>query len=67
MTPQPIKQRWPYWVDVTAADDQQTRETWLQQNLGEFKDRWYSVYRHNGTKYFFLDHKDAVLFLLRWS
>ena len=67
MTPQLIKQHWPYWVNVAAADDQQAREIWLTTNLGQFGNHWYAVFYHNSTEYYFQHHKDATIFTLRWS
>jgi hypothetical protein len=64
------KELWPYRVSFDVEQTQSTMydvETWLEETIGSFKDRWNAVYKSNGTDFYFRRGKDATLFTLRWS
>ena len=60
---------WPHkiTVGIVKDPDPDAVETWLGQNVGQFREHWNAVYYHAHTDYYFRNGQDAILFALRWT
>ena len=59
------KELWPH--RVTIENYTNGVETWLEENLGTFKDQWNAVYARNKSDYYFRKQQDATWFALKWT
>lgn len=66
------KELWPYQVRVELPepsdyyDSDDDMESWLRQQIGDFKVRWIVVYGMINNVYYFREEPDAMMFALRW-
>ena len=60
---------WPHKITVMVVQDPDPDavETWLEQNVGKFREHWNAVYFHNHTDYYFRNGQYFSFFALRWS
>jgi hypothetical protein len=64
------KEIWPYNVpiELTGTDSKIIEiEAWLEETLGEHKNKWVALYRFGETHFHFREEKDAAWFTLRWT
>ena len=64
------KEIWPYKVSINESDNGYKIieiETWLEETMDEFGNKWTPVYRSSTTDYYFREEKDATWFALRWT
>ena len=61
------KQIWPHTITVSKPSISYDIEDWLTLNCGPFRDRWYVVYHHDKTVYYFREPEHAFVFQLTWQ
>lgn len=66
------KELWPYNMRVRLAEDirnntEESMESWLNTEIGAYRDRWNAVYHMTNTVYYFRNSRDVVMFALRWG
>ena len=67
------RELWPYQVRVELPepndyyDGDDDMESWLRQQIGDFKVQWNVVYGMNHNVFYFQEQADATMFALRWQ
>lgn len=58
---------WPHKAPRIVNDSETDIHQWLEENVGLFRSRWNAIYGMIQNDYYFVDERDMMLFILRWT